>query len=157
MIFAPPAPRGDDPDQFAAAVHGLLQVKAAAAAAWLNDGAFLEVAMTGPAPAETAEPDGPAPVSSAWPLSCMAFYDHLGRDFSRYMDALMTARGAAGAYRAENDFGLKLMQDLAQGFYDLAMAPYAAALRVIAAGPAGAAAGASTEQPAEASPGPAAD
>ena len=78
-----------------------------------------------------------APSFPSWPFACMAYAEHISRDYRRHLaDLGRTATGvelvqSAGAYDAH------LMRDLTKAFCSLAFAPYAALWSAMAAGSAG--------------------
>jgi hypothetical protein len=73
----------------------------------------------------------------SWPMNCLSFYCHLAEDYGRF---LRTLGGAAAnpvqAARAEEDYGISLMHDLTQAWYNLALSPLAAMAKVTADAPA---------------------
>jgi hypothetical protein len=77
----------------------------------------------------------------SWPLNCLAFYSHLANDYARCVGALGKATDPAQAARAEGDYGVRVMHDMMQAWYDLALAPLTAMTK--------AAAGAQAPSPAE--------
>lgn len=74
-----------------------------------------------------------APEFPSWPLNCLTFYRHLGDDYARYVQALGRATDPTQAARAEGDYGISLMHDLMQAWYDLALSPFAAVAKVAGA------------------------
>lgn len=72
----------------------------------------------------------PAPEFPSWPMNCLTFYRHLGDDYARYVLALGKATDPAQAIRAEGDYGVRVMRDLTQAWYDLALSPFTAMAKV---------------------------
>jgi hypothetical protein len=60
------------------------------------------------------------------PYDYLSLYTQMARDFSRYAQAMTKCTDTMEAARAEADFGTRLFADLAQGYLELAMAPWAA-------------------------------
>jgi hypothetical protein len=73
-----------------------------------------------------------APEFPYWPYNCLSLYTHMARDFSRYAQAMTKSTDAMEAARAEGDFGVRLLTDLMQGYFDLALAPWTAMASVMA-------------------------
>jgi hypothetical protein len=71
----------------------------------------------------------------AWPMNCLTFYCHLADDYGRFMQRLGGVADPAQAARAEGDYGVSVMHDAMQAWYDLALSPFTAMAKV-AAGPA---------------------
>lgn len=68
-------------------------------------------------------------VFPAWPLNYLSFYRHLAEDYGRCIRALGQATDPVQAARAEGDYGVWVMHDLMQAWYDLALAPYSAMVK----------------------------
>lgn len=85
----------------------------------------------------TASPEpANAPQLPSWPLNCLTFYRHMAEDYARYIQALGGAANPVQTARAENAYGVSLMQDLTQAWYDLALSPFTAMAKVMTAEPA---------------------
>lgn len=74
----------------------------------------------------------PSPEFPYWPFSFMSLYSQMARDFGRYAQSMTRCTDTLEAARAEGDFGVRLMGDLMQGYFDLALAPWMAMARVMA-------------------------
>lgn len=62
----------------------------------------------------------------SWPMNCLTFYRRLADDYGRWVHALGTATDPAEAARAEGDYGVQMMHDVMQAWWDLALAPASA-------------------------------
>jgi hypothetical protein len=71
----------------------------------------------------------------AWPMNCLTYYRHLADDYARCVGALGKATDPAQAARAEGDYGVSVMHDVMQAWYDLALAPFVAMTKVATAAP----------------------
>jgi hypothetical protein len=71
------------------------------------------------------EPARP-PAFPAWPFNCLALYTQMARDYGRYAQAVAKSTDPVETTRAEGDLGVSLWSDLMQGYYQLAIAPFAA-------------------------------
>jgi len=71
----------------------------------------------------------------SWPLYCLTFYRHLADDYGRCVQALGKVTDPAEAARAEGDCGVRVMNDLMQGWCDLALTPFAAMTKAAASAP----------------------
>ena len=69
----------------------------------------------------------------SWPMNCLTYYRHLADDYARCVRALGKATDPAQAARAEGDYGVRVMHDMMQAWYDLALAPYTAMAKVMTA------------------------
>ena len=69
----------------------------------------------------------------SWPMNCLNFYCHLADDYGRFMQALGAAVVPAQAARAEGDYGMSVMHDLMQAWYDLALSPVMAMVKATTA------------------------
>jgi len=58
----------------------------------------------------------------SWPLNCLTYYRHLADDYSRCVRAFANATDPAQAARAEGHFGVSVMHDIMQAWWDLALA-----------------------------------
>src|SRR5689334_10241232 len=67
-----------------------------------------------------------APEFPFWPFACLSLYTRMARDFGSCAEAVARSNDAMDAVRAETELGAKLFADLARGYYDLALAPWAA-------------------------------
>ena len=74
----------------------------------------------------------------SWPMNCLTYYRHLADDYARCVGALSNATDPAQAARAEGDYGVSVVHDVMQAWYDLALAPFAAMTKVMTAAPAAA-------------------
>ena len=72
-----------------------------------------------------------------WPFNYLSLCSQAARDFGAYAQAVTKSTDAMEAAHAEADFGAKLFADLMQGYFNLALAPWAA----VALGDGGAGAG----------------
>jgi hypothetical protein len=72
----------------------------------------------------------------SWPLDCLTYYRHLADDYARCVGALSKATDPAQAARAEGDYGVRIMHDMMQAWYDLALAPFTAMTKVASSPPA---------------------
>lgn len=80
----------------------------------------------------TLSEDASAPQFPMWPMNYLSCYRHLADDYSRYVKALSAATDPAQAARAEGDYGMRVMNDLMQAWYDLALSPYTALVKAAA-------------------------
>jgi hypothetical protein len=67
-----------------------------------------------------------APGFPSWPMNCLAFYNHLANDYARCVGALRRSADPAQAARAEGDYGVRVMHDMMEAWYGLALAPFTA-------------------------------
>jgi hypothetical protein len=65
----------------------------------------------------------------SWPLNCLTFYRHLADDYGRCVRALGEATDPAQAARAEGDYGVGVMHDFMQAWWDLALTPMTAMIK----------------------------
>ena len=77
----------------------------------------------------SASEQSPPPQFPSWPLNCMSFYSHLAGDYARYVQALTAVTDPAQVARAEGDYGISVMHDLTQAWYDLALSPFTAMMK----------------------------
>ena len=82
--------------------------------------------------AQAFEPVRP-PEFPSWPMHCLTLYRRLAEDYGRYVEALGGVTDVAQAARAKADYGVSLMGDLAQAWYDLALSPFTAMLKTMGA------------------------
>ncbi len=68
-----------------------------------------------------------------WPFTCLAYADHLGRDYRRHLTKLAQATTGLEMVQTESVYDVHLLSDLTRAFYNLALAPYSA-LWAVAAG-----------------------
>jgi hypothetical protein len=73
-----------------------------------------------------------APQFPAWPLNCLSFYSHMAGDYGRFVQSLGAVTDPAQAARAEGDYGVSVMHDMMQAWYDLALSPWAAMVKASA-------------------------
>ncbi len=71
------------------------------------------------------------PEFPSWPLNCLTFYLHLADDYARYLQALSRCADPTQAARAEGDYGTRLMRDLTQAWYELALSPLTAMAKTV--------------------------
>ena len=68
-----------------------------------------------------------------WPFACMAYADHMGRDYRQHLAKLGQAATGVEMMQTESLYDAHLLSDMARAFYNLALAPYSA-LWAVAAG-----------------------
>ena len=68
-----------------------------------------------------------------WPFTCMAYADHIARDYRQHLVKLGQAATGVEMVQTESLYGLHLFSDLTRACYNLALAPYSA-LWAVAAG-----------------------
>lgn len=75
-----------------------------------------------------AEPNrsDPGPGLPYWPFNCLALYTQMARDVGRYAQAMTACTDTMEAVHVEGELGASLFHDLMKGYYDLALAPWAA-------------------------------
>jgi hypothetical protein len=71
----------------------------------------------------------------SWPMNYLTYYRHLADDYARCVGALGKATDPAQAARAEGDYGVRVMHDMMQAWYDLALAPFTAMAKAATAAP----------------------
>ena len=71
----------------------------------------------------------------SWPMSCLTYYRHLADDYARCVGALGKTIDPVQAARAEGDYGVSVMHDMIQAWYDLALAPFTAMTKAARAAP----------------------
>jgi hypothetical protein len=76
-----------------------------------------------------------APAFPAWPFNYMSLYSHMAKDFGRYAQAVTKSTDPLETTRAEGDLGLRLWNDMMQGYYQLAIAPFMAMTTAMAQPP----------------------
>lgn len=78
-------------------------------------------------PRKTAIPEDAAPLSFPfWPLACVAYAEHIGRDYREHLKRLGQAATGVEMVESEGLYDAHLLRDLTKAVYDLALAPYAA-------------------------------
>jgi hypothetical protein len=79
-------------------------------------------------PSDTAAPQGetPHPAFPIWPFSCMAYADHIGRDYRQHLAKLGQAATGVEMVQSESLYDAHLFSDLTRAFCTLALAPYSA-------------------------------
>jgi hypothetical protein len=86
----------------------------------------------------------------AWPLNCLTFYRHLADDYGRCVRALGKATDPAQAARAEGDYGVRVMHDVMQAWYDLLLSPFTAMAKAMTTEPPSASVQPAPDKPASA-------
>ncbi len=68
-----------------------------------------------------------------WPYTCLAYANHIGRDYRQHLAKLGQAATGVEMVQTESLYDAHLLSDLTRAFYNLALAPYSA-LWAVAAG-----------------------
>lgn len=62
--------------------------------------------------------------AGVWPFNWLSLYSHMAQDFGRCAQTLAQCTDAMEAMRAEGVLAIRLMDDLAQAYADLAATPW---------------------------------
>jgi hypothetical protein len=63
-----------------------------------------------------------------WTFACMAYAEHIGRDYQKHLMDLARTTAGLEAVQCESAYDMHLMSDLARAYYELALMPYAAVM-----------------------------